>query len=202
MNWLKYEKKPSELVYAFMAFVFCMALLFTADSATSAESAQPAPVVKEATVTVAPSTTPSEIKVLLVEQSPAEDVPVSTFAGQVLEAISKFGGLSWVARIALLVTLLIGSMKVLPIRQYIWDKLGGAKAWAGPLLGAILGLLQLSMSNQLTLAGVLAWVSAGAGAIILHELLDSIKKLPGIGSVWVSFIEVVMKYLGTVKPAK
>jgi hypothetical protein len=133
-----------------------------------------------------------------LEASP-DDVPVQDFAGQVLEAISKFGGIPWVGKIALFITLLIASMKVLPIRQLLWDKLGAAKAWLAPALGLILGLLQLSMQGHLTLAGVLAWVSAGAGAIILHELLDTIKKIPGLGAMWTSLIDLVMGYLGTVK---
>jgi len=158
-----------------------------------------ADVIQSPAVTAAPSSSaPAEVKVLIMEPSP-DDVPVATFTGQVLEAITKFGGISWVARIALFITLLIASMKVLPIRQLIWDRLGAAKAWLAPVLGAILGLLQLSMSGQLTLPGVFAWVSAGAGAIILHELLDTIKKIPGIGAAWVSFIDVVMNFLGTAK---
>lgn len=161
---------------------------------------------KAAPVVVAPAAAPASVvatpavveHVVVVEASP-DEIPVQGFAGQVLEAIAQFGGLPWMGKIALLITLLISSMKVTAIRQLLWDKLGGAKAWVGPGLGLILGILTLAMGGHLTLAGVLAWVSAGAGALILHELLDSLKKVPGLGAMWVSFIDLIMSYLGAAK---
>lgn len=180
------------------SLVLSLALLgctpaFAADAPKAAPVVQP---VAAAPVVVAPAA-PVE-HVLILEKSP-DEIPVQDFAGQVLEAISKFGGLNWMGKIALLITLIISTMKVTAIRQMFWDKLGAAKAWAAPILGLILGILTLAMGGHLTLAGVLAWVSAGAGALILHELLDSLKKIPGLGAMWVSFIDLVMGYLGAEK---
>lgn len=177
------------------ALVLSLALL-GCTPAFAADAPKAAPVVQP--VVAAPVVVQPEMKVLVIEKSP-DEIPVQTFAGQVLEAIGQFGGLPWVGKIALLITLIIGSMKVTALRQLIWDKLGAAKAWLAPILGLILGVLTLMQGGHLTLAGVLAWVSAGAGALILHELLDSIKKIPGIGAAWVGFIDLIMSYLGAVK---
>lgn len=122
----------------------------------------------------------------------AADVPVQDFAAQVLGAISSFGGLPWVGKIALIVTVVLSSIKVLPIRTLIWDKLGNAKAFAAPVLGLILGVLTLAQGGQLSFAGVMAYVSAGAGAIILHELVDALKAAPWVGAGikgWLSILD-------------
>ncbi len=107
----------------------------------------------------------------------ADPVPASidlaTFAGQVLEAIKALGGLPWVAKIASITMLIIGSMKVDLIRGLLWDKLPeGVKPFLAPALGMLAGILSL---DPITFKGVVAYVSAGAGAIILYELLDAIK---------------------------
>lgn len=122
------------------------------------------------------------------------------FLFQVLKAISEFGGVSWVLKISMIVTLIVSSMKVSFFNDLIWNKLDGFKVWLAPILGLVTGLISLSVNGNLTFAGVFAYFSAGAGAVILHELLDSIKKIPGLGSVYVSIIEAIEKALGG--PAK
>lgn len=123
--------------------------------------------------------------------------PVETVEGlfsQVITLIKQFGGLPWVLKIAGIAAVLLSTLKISAIREVTWDKLGAAKAWAAPVLGLIFGVL--SLGTNLTWASALAYVSAGAGAIILHELLDSIKAIPGIGSVWLSIIGVIQSLLG------
>lgn len=123
--------------------------------------------------------------------------PVDTVEGffsQTLTFIKQFGGLPWVLKIAGISAILISTLKVSAIRELTWDKLGNAKVWAAPVLGLIFGVL--SLGTNLTFASALAYISAGAGAIILHELLDSIKAIPGIGSIWVSIIDVIQSLLG------
>lgn len=123
--------------------------------------------------------------------------PVDTIEGffsQTLTFIKQFGGLPWVLKIAGISAILISTLKVSAIRELTWDKLENAKVWAAPILGLIFGVL--SLGTDLTLASALAYISAGAGAIILHELLDSIKAIPGIGSIWVSIINVIQSLLG------
>lgn len=134
-------------------------------------------------------------------QTPAPpEVPPMDFLAQVLEYVKQFGGLPWVLKIAGIITILLASMKVTFLNNLIWAKLGKAKAWAAPVLGLILGVLSLTSSGQLSLAGILAYISAGAGAVILHELLDTIKGIPGLGPVWVEVINVISSFLGGPKP--
>lgn len=130
---------------------------------------------------------------------PVPDIPVADFLSQVLDAIKGFGGIAWIGKIAIIITLLISSMKVSILRLWIWDKVKGAQVWVAPLLGLALGLIQLKIDGHLSLPGILAYVSAGAGAIILHELLDSAKNIPGLGSGIVGVINLLMSYLGAVQ---
>lgn len=102
----------------------------------------------------------------------AEDLPAEQFLSQVLAAVAQFGGLPWMAKIASICLLLTASMKVPFIRSLLWDKLGKAQALVAPLLGLAAGILSM---QPITLPGVLAYVGAGAGAIILYELLDFLK---------------------------
>lgn len=132
--------------------------------------------------------------VLAQETVPLPAESVDGFFTQVLTFVKQFGGLPWVLKIAGIAAILISTLKVSVLRELIWDKLGNAKAWAGPLLGLIFGLA--SLGSELNWASALAFVSAGAGAIILHELLNTVKAIPGIGSVWLSVIEVIQKILG------
>lgn len=128
---------------------------------------------------------------------PAPAETIEGFFSQTLTFIKQFGGLPWVLKIAGISAILISTLKVSTIRELTWDKLGNAKVWAAPVLGLIFGVL--SLGTNLTLASALAYISAGAGAIILHELLDSIKAIPGIGSIWVSIIDVIKSLLGGAK---
>lgn len=138
-----------------------------------------------------PSPSPS------VSVSAASDsVDVGSFIGQIATAFSSFGGLPWAGKIALIITLLIASMKVSVLDSLVWDRLGKFQAWAAPILGLIGGIVSLAVSGHITLPGVLAYMSAGAGAILLHELLDTVKALPGIGQMWVSIIAAIEGALG------
>lgn len=125
----------------------------------------------------------------------AQVIEPMDFFTQVLNAIKSFGGLPWMGKVSSLVLILVSSMKVSFLKP-MWDKLGAAKAWAGPVLGLIGGILSLGMDGNITLAGVLAYVSSGAGALILHELLDTVKAIPGLGSMYVAVIDYIKSKLG------
>lgn len=124
-------------------------------------------------------------------------IPAQDFLAQVLDAVKKFGGLPTLGKISSVVLLLVASMKVGPLKTLIWSKLGAAQAWIAPLLGLLAGVLALG--TDLTPAGALAYVGAGAGALVLHELLDSLKALPGLGPVYVTVINFIEDVL-TPKP--
>lgn len=117
------------------------------------------------------------------------------FLAQVLQAVHSFGGLSTVGKIALVITLIIASMKVSILRQLIWSKLSPAQAWLAPALGLIAGLFDVANTGTVTAASVLAYVASGAGAIILHELLDSLKQIPIIKEKYLGAIDFFMNLL-------
>lgn len=118
----------------------------------------------------------------------------SQFFSQVLEAVKNFGGIPWTLKAASIVTLIISSMKVSFLRPF-WDKLGWIKAILAPILGLSGGILLLSKDHSLTMPGVFAYMFAGAGAIVLHEMLDGMKQIPGIGSTYVSVIQFLQNIL-------
>lgn len=105
---------------------------------------------------------------------------LSKFLSDVLAAVANFGGLSWMAKVAVICTLLIGSMKVDVLREKLWDKLGKIKgvdvrAFLAPIFGLAAGIFTMKdQGTAITIANSLAWAGAGAGAIILYELLDAI----------------------------
>lgn len=128
-------------------------------------------------------------------------VALPDFLAQVLAAIAGFGGLSWMLKVAAIITLIIASMKVSILNTWIWSKLGAAQVWVAPVLGLIGGILSLGQGSAgITMAGVLAYVSAGAGAVVIHELLDSVKAIPGLGAVYVSVIGIIEGLLGGGSP--
>lgn len=119
------------------------------------------------------------------DQSPGD------FLSQVLDAIKDFGGIPMVLQISVIIMLIISSMKVSLLRDLIWDRLGVLKAWVPPFLGLAAGLLGLAGDGSLTFAEAFAYMSAGAGAIILHELLNTIKAIPGLGKVYIQVIDLI-----------
>ena len=116
----------------------------------------------------------------------SEELPVSDFLSQVLAFIQGFGGLSMVAKISTAVLLIIASMKVSFIRSFVWDKLGAYKSFIAPVLGLVFGVLAL---GDYSLPALGAYFFSGAGAIIMHEILDALKALPVIGEKYKSLIE-------------
>jgi hypothetical protein len=126
----------------------------------------------------------------------ASTVSTDSLISAVSTVIQNFGGLSWALKIACIVLLIIAFMKVSFLSSF-WAKLGSFQAYLAPVLGLILGALTLSVSGSVTLAGVLAYLAAGSGAILLHELLDTIKAIPGLGAVYVGIIDAIESVLNT-----
>ncbi len=122
------------------------------------------------------------------------------FFAQVLEAIQKMGGLPTLLKVSTVILLLVASMKVSFLNDLIWSKLGPYKSLAGTALGLIAGLVGLFGGGApVTIASVFAYLGAGVGATGLHELLDDIKALPGIGPVYLSIISMIESVLGGAK---
>lgn len=120
------------------------------------------------------------------------EMPVGDLLAQVVQLIKNFGGLSWYAKVSGIILLLVASMQVSIIRP-LWDKLGSAKPYVALGLALLGGIFSL---DHITLPGVLAYLSAGAGAILLRQLLDVLKAIPGISSIWVTVFDVLAAMLG------
>lgn len=115
------------------------------------------------------------------------DLPLDQFLNQVFQAITAMGGLPWAGKVAAICLLVVGSMKVSFLRP-LWDKLGAAKVFLAPVLAIIGGILSLP---EISVAGVMAYMFAGAGAIALAEVLKAVKEIPGIGPVYVAVIDLI-----------
>ena len=121
------------------------------------------------------------------------DVPVMDFMAQVFEAVKGFGGMSWGLKVAAILFLVIGSMKVSILRTYTWDKVPAAlKVWLAPFLAFLAGMFSLGTFDKVQLA---AWAFAGAGAVLLDQVLDGIKKIPGIGAQYIAVIDFISMLL-------
>jgi hypothetical protein len=114
------------------------------------------------------------------------------FLAEVFSAVQGFGGLSWGGKIIVIITLLISSMKVSLLRSYVWDRLGPAKVLLAPALGLVAGLMSL---DDKSLPALTAYVMAGAGAILLHQLLDALKETPYIGEKYLWLVDGAKKLL-------
>jgi hypothetical protein len=128
----------------------------------------------------------------------AQEVGMSfpDFFASVLETLKGFGGLSFTAKVSAVLVLFVSSMKVTVLEVY-WAKLGKAKIWVSLGLAFVAGLVDAFVGvDKFSWSVVFAYVLAGAGAPILHQVLDSVKAIPGLGKVYVGIINVVIELLG------
>lgn len=122
----------------------------------------------------------------------AASLTFSQLLTDILAAVQGFGGLAWSLKIACIVMLLIGSMKVSALNDLVWNKIpANIQAWVSPILGLILGVLLLGSGGNISLAGIFAYMGSASGAIILHELLELVKAIPGLGAVYVGLINMI-----------
>lgn len=131
------------------------------------------------------------ITFLFIPLAFATDIEPTMFLAQVVELVNSWGGLPWYLRVSGVITILLSSIKVSIIRTWTWDKLGkDAKFWA-PMVLALIGGLFAHGQGVFKFDVIFAYLTAGAGAIVLHQILDAVKLIPGIGSVWVGIIEIL-----------
>lgn len=119
------------------------------------------------------------------------------FLTQVLEYIKNFGGLETVLKISGAIALVISSMKVTFLKELLWDKMGSWKVLVAPVLGLIAGLVALGVAGApFTFAAISAYVFSGAGAVIVHEILDAVKTLPGISAGVLKVVDLLKLIFG------
>lgn len=124
----------------------------------------------------------------------AEDIG---FFQKVFELISAWGGLNWAGQVAGVIFLIIGAMKVTFLSK-VWDFFGEYKPLVPLVLALIHGIISLAIDpgTQITWAGVMAYVVAGGGSMVLNSILDFVKAIPGIGAIVVSivdFLQIILK---------
>lgn len=120
--------------------------------------------------------------------APAVDPTVDLFT-QVVTLIKTFGGLTWMAKVSAITLILVASMKVTFIKPF-WEKLGKAQVLVAPFIALVGGIL--SQGSGLTWASFIAYVGVGGlGAVAFHEFFDALKALPGLGSAYVTIINLI-----------
>lgn len=125
------------------------------------------------------------------------DVSALDFLSQVFSVVKSLGGMAWGLKIASIMFLVVGSMKVSLIRSFTWDKIPAAlKVWLAPFLSALAGLFS---SGNFDKASLTAWALAGGGAVLLYQILEGVKLIPGIGPKYVSIINFIGVLLGKPK---
>lgn len=147
---------------------------------------------------------PAQFAMTLAAQAPAPtpELPADQFLVELFRAVEGMGGAGGMVKISAIITLLLSSMKVSALNKIVWSRLGPAKAWAAPSLGLAAGIASLVASGApLTLPELVAYFSAGSGAVVLHQLMDSLKGVPGIGGAYLRVIESAASWLGGEKPA-
>lgn len=104
-----------------------------------------------------------------------------------ISLFSDFKLLSSQMKVAGVLFLLIAVVKN-SMFQPLWAKLGDAKKIAAPVLSLAAFFV---MQPKLDLSVVIAAITTGAAASYLADILDLLKKIPGIGSVYVKIIDVI-----------
>lgn len=125
------------------------------------------------------------------------DVPINDWLKQSMTMIQEFGGVNWIGKISIIMTLVTSSMKVSFLNQMIWSKIKHFQVWVAPLLAVgYCFSLKATEGKFPSMPELIAYFSAGAGAIILHEMLDSAKQIPWLGERWLSIIIMIESALG------
>ena len=138
---------------------------------------------------------------------PLTEIPLEQFLSSAFAVVMSFfqkqpdgSDLAFALKLSGLITLLISTMKVSFMRP-LWDKLGNWK-WALSFVLSFAAAL-LGQGSSITLGSALLYLSAGPGALALHELIDKVKAIPGLNKyigMAISLIELVLRKPGAEAP--
>lgn len=190
------------LIFGTLAIVAVLCPEIFTHLAHAADAVIPAasPLVSDPGIPIIlPSSTPIPSSSTIAAVVQVADLSGADFFSQVWTVITGFGGMGFMMKFSAVITLIIASMKVSFARP-LWDKLGYFKALVTPILSLILGVITLAVAGKVTLAALAAYLFSGGGAIILHEVLDQIKAIPGLSPVYLSMIAFFSKILGGPSP--
>lgn len=119
------------------------------------------------------------------------------FLAQILDAVRAMGGVSKLAVVASVITLVISSMKVSFLNSLVWDRLGSAKVLVAPILSIVAGVIvSIAGGAKFSLPMVVAYLGSSVGSVFLHQLLDGLKEAPFVGAPIKSVIAWISKVLG------
>src|SRR4051812_33026890 len=113
------------------------------------------------------------------------DVTAQGLFDQVLSLIYAWGGIPFTLKVSGIILVVVSMLKVTAFRP-MWDFLGPCKAFLCAFLALLGGIF--SLGQNMTAAGILAYLFSGAGAVVLHEMLDQVKLIPGIGPQYIMII--------------
>jgi hypothetical protein len=133
----------------------------------------------------------------------AQTVDDLGFFQQVLKYIQDFGGLTWAGKVAGGIFILTGAMKV-SFLDKVWNFLGAYRPLVPLVLSLIAGIVNLAIDpgTEITWAGVMAYVTAGAGSMIIASLLEMVKAMPGLGATTIKIIEFLQIIFRASGPAE
>jgi hypothetical protein len=121
------------------------------------------------------------------------------FLLQIVRVVQELGGAKWGASVTLGIVVFISTVKVSVLRKY-WDLIGSLKVLVAPSLALIAGIASLKLNPNASAHDLwpilAAWMLAGGGSVIVHQLLDAVKGLPFVGAKYDLMIEVVQGLLG------
>jgi hypothetical protein len=129
---------------------------------------------------------------VLAQVAAPTSVSLADWVGLLITTLKDFimSGVTWQVKVAAVIALLISSMKV-SFLQGLWAKLGDFQIWLAPILGLVAGIISVLSGGTWT--DVLGYVAAGGGAVFIHELLDIVKIIPGLGPMWTGLIDIIEK---------
>jgi hypothetical protein len=116
--------------------------------------------------------------------------------GQISTLIPSLASMSPQAKVAAIVALLISVWNSSFLQPYL-ASLGKAANLVGPFLGVVAAVVAI---QPLSWSAVWVGLSGGVLAIPVMALLDAVKVIPGVGSVYVSAINLVEGWLGAPNP--
>lgn len=122
------------------------------------------------------------------------DADAGFWSGLLAYGKSLFDATPLVGKITGGIVLIISTMKVSFIKP-LWDKLGEKQEWLAPALGLLGGIAAMVGQGKFDFSLLLTAIAGGALAPYLHDLLDYLKKIPGLGKVWLTIIDVIQLVL-------
>lgn len=127
-----------------------------------------------------------------VEAVAEVEVGFSDIFSQAIKAIESWRSLGWQVGLSGVLAVFISTLKNSFIRRWVWDRLGWSKVLVAPALSLIIVILSV---KPLTFSAVILAIFVGAGAIFIHEMLDSLKDAPFVKRPYNKVIEILASLL-------